>query len=192
MNLKHQSLSKISSIISNNDSVRRLLISNILVIFLALAIGYNLTELIWVYYLQNLIIGYFNFKRMKNLKSFSTAGFCSNGQLVPENEKGRDKTASFFLMHYGIFHLAYLGFLLSRLNLNLLTSLSIVISAIIFYFNHRYSYQINHEKDLAGRPNIGNLMFTPYLRVFPMHVICLLYTSPSPRDLSTSRMPSSA
>ena len=24
------------------------------------------------------------------------------------------------------------------------------------------------------------------------HVICLLYTSPSPRDLSTSRMPSSA
>ena len=25
-----------------------------------------------------------------------------------------------------------------------------------------------------------------------MYVICLLYTSPSPRDLSTSRMPSSA
>ena len=25
-----------------------------------------------------------------------------------------------------------------------------------------------------------------------MHYICLLYTSPSPRDLSTSRMPSSA
>ena len=25
-----------------------------------------------------------------------------------------------------------------------------------------------------------------------MHVSCLLYTSPSPRDLSTSRMPSSA
>ena len=25
-----------------------------------------------------------------------------------------------------------------------------------------------------------------------MHKICLLYTSPSPRDLSTSRMPSSA
>ena len=26
----------------------------------------------------------------------------------------------------------------------------------------------------------------------PEHYICLLYTSPSPRDLSTSRMPSSA
>eukprot|EP00829_Urostomides_striatus_P009995 TRINITY_DN2261_c0_g1_i7.p2 TRINITY_DN2261_c0_g1~~TRINITY_DN2261_c0_g1_i7.p2 ORF type:complete len:136 (-),score=4.37 TRINITY_DN2261_c0_g1_i7:12-419(-) len=35
----------------------------------------------------------------------------------------------------------------------------------------------------------------PYaLRILPPHVlcVCLLYTSPSPRDLSTSRMPSSA
>ena len=29
-----------------------------------------------------------------------------------------------------------------------------------------------------------------YAAIFPTH--CLLYTSPSPRDLSTSRMPSSA
>ena len=28
--------------------------------------------------------------------------------------------------------------------------------------------------------------------VFVMDIVCLLYTSPSPRDLSTSRMPSSA
>ena len=30
------------------------------------------------------------------------------------------------------------------------------------------------------------------LIAIPMFVLCLLYTSPSPRDLSTSRMPSSA
>ena len=29
-------------------------------------------------------------------------------------------------------------------------------------------------------------------RFFPQYEACLLYTSPSPRDLSTSRMPSSA
>ena len=32
----------------------------------------------------------------------------------------------------------------------------------------------------------------PYLSLFDMTKSCLLYTSPSPRDLSTSRMPSSA
>ena len=31
-----------------------------------------------------------------------------------------------------------------------------------------------------------------YLFTIPLYKICLLYTSPSPRDLSTSRMPSSA
>ena len=31
-----------------------------------------------------------------------------------------------------------------------------------------------------------------FLAAFKNHIDCLLYTSPSPRDLSTSRMPSSA
>ena len=31
-----------------------------------------------------------------------------------------------------------------------------------------------------------------YINELPKHIPCLLYTSPSPRDLSTSRMPSSA
>ena len=43
------------------------------------------------------------------------------------------------------------------------------------------------------------LSFVPFSRIFGVEVApafgliaCLLYTSPSPRDLSTSRMPSSA
>ena len=49
----------------------------------------------------------------------------------------------------------------------------------------------------------GEVICPPFLRTCPSsaqgissewegHTICLLYTSPSPRDLSTSRMPSSA
>ena len=34
--------------------------------------------------------------------------------------------------------------------------------------------------------------FSTYLSIFHTCHTCLLYTSPSPRDLSTSRMPSSA
>eukprot|EP00831_Metopus_contortus_P024215 TRINITY_DN2114_c0_g1_i2.p1 TRINITY_DN2114_c0_g1~~TRINITY_DN2114_c0_g1_i2.p1 ORF type:complete len:361 (+),score=55.28 TRINITY_DN2114_c0_g1_i2:441-1523(+) len=37
----------------------------------------------------------------------------------------------------------------------------------------------------------GNLRYAE-LNIYDKHLICLLYTSPSPRDLSTSRMPSSA
>ena len=35
-------------------------------------------------------------------------------------------------------------------------------------------------------------VLTNFINVFTKSHICLLYTSPSPRDLSTSRMPSSA
>ena len=45
------------------------------------------------------------------------------------------------------------------------------------------------------RGSIGfksNYLAKKELFIFPLNIICLLYTSPSPRDLSTSRMPSSA
>ena len=40
---------------------------------------------------------------------------------------------------------------------------------------------------IAGHVNVGN-----NITIGALTTICLLYTSPSPRDLSTSRMPSSA
>ena len=39
---------------------------------------------------------------------------------------------------------------------------------------------------------LGNSTFSTYSALSNLRVSCLLYTSPSPRDLSTSRMPSSA
>ena len=52
---------------------------------------------------------------------------------------------------------------------------------------------------MAARESIGHVLFhqapshdNPPLPTRPVSELCLLYTSPSPRDLSTSRMPSSA
>ena len=40
---------------------------------------------------------------------------------------------------------------------------------------------------------VGKFSIDSYKKIFdPLYLTCLLYTSPSPRDLSTSRMPSSA
>ena len=48
--------------------------------------------------------------------------------------------------------------------------------------NLNYTSPEEDHPILGGRPMEGDLQ----------GIICLLYTSPSPRDLSTSRMPSSA
>ena len=52
-------------------------------------------------------------------------------------------------------------------------------------------YKKNREILLEELPKAGFETFSPPDGAFYIYV-CLLYTSPSPRDLSTSRMPSSA
>ena len=54
--------------------------------------------------------------------------------------------------------------------------------------------QMNKEFDTANAFTKWKFMQTPEFKELPdaVRYTCLLYTSPSPRDLSTSRMPSSA
>ena len=67
-----------------------------------------------------------------------------------------------------------------------------------FYFkqqNYERAFQIKMEWTALGEKDFnGWLVFANELRKEGQYQysICLLYTSPSPRDLSTSRMPSSA
>ena len=52
----------------------------------------------------------------------------------------------------------------------------------------RLEASVPEEQAVAAESKEGFLAYGSYAQA----VICLLYTSPSPRDLSTSRMPSSA
>ena len=55
------------------------------------------------------------------------------------------------------------------------------------------NYQIFYMNTRGFHWNIkGNKFFELHLKFEELYNDCLLYTSPSPRDLSTSRMPSSA
>ena len=65
----------------------------------------------------------------------------------------------------------------------------------IFYYsvtNEGLRYFIDRSKVIVERSAIALNMVTMALKTIRQYNICLLYTSPSPRDLSTSRMPSSA
>ena len=46
--------------------------------------------------------------------------------------------------------------------------------------------------NLLGLEELNVLVIDKFLTPYDLPRACLLYTSPSPRDLSTSRMPSSA
>jgi hypothetical protein len=48
----------------------------------------------------------------------------------------------------------------------------LAIGSAVFFFlaNHWYSYRRTLARDQQGCPNIGTLMFLPYLRIIPMHL----------------------
>lgn len=96
---------------SSDYSGKSILLSNGFAIFLAVFQGWPLYPLLVVYWCQSVIIGGFNVARILKLRRFATDGFTMNGRPVSETKEAKTKTASFFAMHFGFFHLAYLVFL---------------------------------------------------------------------------------
>ena len=152
-------------------SSRNLILANALTLTLALIFDWEASWLMWTYWVQSLVVGWYARKRMLALTRFSTEGFTSNGQRVPEDESGKRSTANFFAIHYGFFHLAYLVFLASQHRVDSWRDLLILLACgVSFVYSQRATYAAQHASDLRGKPNLGALMFTPYLRILPMHL----------------------
>jgi hypothetical protein len=153
-----------------------LIISNLVVIVLAIIQNWELGTVLWVYWSQSVIIGVFNFFRIVYLKNFSTENFTIADRPVQPTEGTKLFTAFFFAFHYGFFHFVYAGFLgvdflfrHSEISL-----MSVLFGGGIFAINHFFSFQHNRANDERIKQNIGKLMFSPYFRIIPMHIFLVL------------------
>ena len=152
-----------------------LILSNIFTIIIALLGHWRLSDVMWIYWGQNIVIGFFNWRRILCLKQFSTEGFTVNDQPVAPTKDTQRQTAAFFAVHYGFFHFIYCVFLFAeRADLARLDILGVVVCIAVFAVNHRFSYRHNLQSDLARKPNIGTIMFFPYARIIPMHLTIIL------------------
>jgi len=168
----------------HDRSLWLLLLVNGIALVLAVMQNWNVLILMWIYWFQSIVIGFFSFRRIRQLGEFSTAGLTINYDAVEPTEETKNFIAFFFLKHYGSFHLVYFGFLLISSRYGMLgdadgSALSsadliyIIPTSLLFLGNHVYSYLYNKPRD-AGRQNIGALMCYPYARIVPMHLtICL-------------------
>jgi len=154
-----------------DHSLPVLLASNLLTIVVALVQDWDLNELMWIYWGQSLIIGYFNVQRILGLEKFSTQGFRINNHAVAPTRRTQRETATFFALHYGLFHLVYGVFLVGdSAPGDSATLVMVLVCTGAFYLNHRYSFRYHRARDRARVPNIGSIMFFPYLRIIPMHL----------------------
>ena len=149
-----------------------LLLSNLVTIVLALYQHWDVFVLMWIYWGQSVIIGFFNVRRIMDLKEFSTSGFKINNRPVKPTPATQRQTAIFFALHYGIFHLGYLVFLSVDAKVaGGFPLFSVLVCVGAFYLNHWFSYRYNREQEQDRVPNIGNIMFFPYIRIIPMHLM---------------------
>lgn len=156
------------------QSTGLLILSNALTALLALVLRWPLETLLWPYWIQSVIIGWYSRRRMLSLQRFSTDGFEMNGEPVPETPEALRRTANFFTLHYGFFHVGYCAFLVNRTTtLSQWDWLAFAVMAASFVMSHGASFRQNLEADSRGRPNLGTLMFLPYARIVPMHLTIL-------------------
>lgn len=154
-------------------SVRSLILTNILVIAIAIVEKWSASTLVMTYWFQSIIIGLFQAKKMMDLKTFSTKGLQIYGRPVAGPTKDVKRfVVGFFIFHYGFFHLIYLIFLKGFVGQNP-DQMSVLLGAAVFFVNHWLSYRSNHEQDAMKTQNIGAMMFYPYARIVPMHFFIL-------------------
>jgi len=180
-----------STVNRNDRATLGIVASNLLTLVTAWWQDWPLALMLWPYWCQSLVIGWFARKRILALGKFSTEGFRVNDQPVEPTPQTQRMTANFFAVHYGFFHLIYFIFLLtmsamsgepaasgggtqvikpSFARIHGSDVLLILGLAVSFWFSHRASHREHVEADLRRVPNIGTLMFLPYLRVIPMHL----------------------
>ncbi|HEY7841420.1 MAG TPA: DUF6498-containing protein [Gammaproteobacteria bacterium] len=154
-----------------DSSVWLLVAANVFALFAALHFDWTARSLMLVYWSQSVAIGFSYFLRILSLEKFSTENFYINKQPVQPTQGTKVQVAFFFAFHYGFFHFIYLMFLVVDVR-NGPPELDIWfwLCAAAFFLNHFWSYRYNRDIDRMGTPNIGTLMFTPYLRIVPMHL----------------------
>jgi len=162
----------------SDRSIIPLLLSNFLTMVWALFEGWQILDVMLVYWVQSVVIGYYNYHRIMDLNEFSTDGFSINNRRPEASPETKKKVAGFFALHYGVFHAVYLGFMFNHESGEVgLSSVGVIACIVGFALNHRYSYQHNRERDRHRAPNIGTIMFFPYARIVPMHLTILLAAS---------------
>lgn len=125
---------------------------------------------LWIYWLQSIIIGFFNFIDLLTIKNYNPGGFKLNNQPITAQNKGC--LPWFFLIHFGGFHLGYLVFIgvLFGLGANFKF---ILIGAAAFFAESLLAFVQRKQAQEQVQVSIGSLFFLPYLRILPMHLVIL-------------------
>jgi hypothetical protein len=174
-----------------------LLLANLGTIWLFVWQNGSIMQVLWSYWLQSVIIGAVHVFRIASLP---LDGITLNGKTISAQDSPAIKNtarvflAGFFIVHYGMFHVGYMIFLIvfstqdvpfmmngaeTTLSLNehgvapgivLLSGAAFAVHHILSFIGERQAW-LEHPK---SAPHMMTVLFRPYSRILPMHLIIIL------------------
>jgi hypothetical protein len=149
-----------------------LVLTNIITITFAFVDHWPFSTIIWVYWCQTLIIGFFAFLRAISITDISYPGV--ERIQLRFSLRAKLRAGAFFLAHFTVVQacltLILWGIIGPVTNVNGIILLS---SSLLFFSNHLFSYVYNKKKERIVRKNIGIAVLRPYLRLLPLFVAFL-------------------
>jgi hypothetical protein len=159
----------------------------------------SILQVLWIYWLQSVIIGAINVVRILqvpiNQQFFQVGTVSQSAKIDLSKFKSliRLGAAAFFVFHYGFSHVIYAIFLVSfasnptlesTISSNMLSpsfgTVSIglvVLTGVVFWLHHASTFIVELlelKKYPEEAPNIQEVMRRPYSRIIPMHFIIIL------------------
>ncbi|MBN2423375.1 hypothetical protein JXB41_09190 [Candidatus Woesearchaeota archaeon] len=144
-----------------------LLFSNLITIILAIAHKWDVFTVMWIYWGQSIIIGFFHILTFLSFKKYKLK---KSPRIYEPSFISKLPFAFFFMLHYGLFHAGYAFFLImldaffSYLDTNY-----ILLALLVFFINHFFSYVYHLIKERDKVHDSEKMMIFPYARIIPMH-----------------------
>lgn len=167
----HYDPKEIKRALLKDTSLFSLILSNLFAIPFALILNWNISLLLWVYWSQGVIIGFFNFLKILLAKKEATE---------VQSKKRKVSMALFYAFSYGSYYFIAAVLLMSlekefqQLPSFQSSDLIQILPLIgIFFVNHLFSFIYNKKRDETELTPMATL-FLSYIRVIPMHIMIIL------------------
>jgi hypothetical protein len=164
-----------------DGSAMSLVVANVLALAIARLYGMSLRDLMFVYWLQSVIIGAAHAVRMLCLKDYSKVGYNDRyGRPLDTTGLGKVNFAIQFIVVYGFVHLIFLLFIAFQPGKhggpewNVPPLGELLVCGLTFAADQVYSTARKIKLDRQGRPRVPAMMSAPFVRILPMHATILL------------------